>query len=149
VTAAIPEATSESAPEAQPDAAPEAVALHRHQSDLKRLRKRGYIYAELRRIPVIGRWVIISRTAEAALRFRQRSGNRRRQVFAPFCPGNEDKTPPEILAYHDPTREKTSRVDGSASFQIKFLPCRSKGRSIAKAKGIVRQDETASARMKW
>ena len=28
--------------------------------------------------------------------------------FCPFCPGNEDKTPPELLAYHDPGREKNA-----------------------------------------
>lgn len=58
---------------------------------------------ELRKDPIIGRWVIIStergkrptslaaapkRTEEAAL--------------CPFCPGNESFTPPEIVAYRQP-----------------------------------------------
>jgi len=61
---------------------------------------------ELRRDPVIGRWVIIStergkRPSDFGKEIETGVGK-----FCPFCPGNEDKTPPEILAYHDPTREK-------------------------------------------
>jgi len=55
---------------------------------------------ELRKDPITGRWVIIA--AERAMRpsdfIRQPavpSGGR----FCPFCPGNESKTPPEVLAY--------------------------------------------------
>src|SRR5437773_11946259 len=54
---------------------------------------------ELRKDPVVGRWVIIS--TERSLRPTSftpgaptRAGN-----FCPFCPGNEDKTPPEVFAY--------------------------------------------------
>ncbi len=54
---------------------------------------------ELRRDPVIGRWVIISTERS------RRPGGLRTQsesqgsVPCPFCPGNESKTPPEVLAY--------------------------------------------------
>ncbi|MGQ9634572.1 MAG: galactose-1-phosphate uridylyltransferase [Bryobacteraceae bacterium] len=55
---------------------------------------------ELRKDPITGRWVIIA--AERAMRpsdfIRQPAvptGGR----FCPFCPGNESKTPPEVLAY--------------------------------------------------
>ncbi len=56
---------------------------------------------ELRRDPIIGRWVIIStergkRPADFAEPAKRRTG------FCPFCPGNEDKTPSEILAYRKP-----------------------------------------------
>lgn len=61
---------------------------------------------ELRRDPVIGRWVIISSSRG------KRPGNLEiQQDFpqggtCPFCPGSEDKTPPEILAYYNNGREK-------------------------------------------
>ncbi|RMD95408.1 MAG: galactose-1-phosphate uridylyltransferase [Calditrichaeota bacterium] len=53
---------------------------------------------ELRKDPIIGRWVIIStergkRPSDWQLERQDRIGG-----FCPFCPGNEDKTPPEILA---------------------------------------------------
>ena len=56
---------------------------------------------ELRRDPITGRWVIIStgtwpsgRSISFAKVFRSRE-----RPDCPFCPGNEGKTPPEILAY--------------------------------------------------
>jgi UDPglucose--hexose-1-phosphate uridylyltransferase len=59
---------------------------------------------EFRRDPVIGRWVIIS--TERSRRpgdfnhVRESQGS----VPCPFCPGNEEKTPPEILAFGDSGR---------------------------------------------
>jgi UDPglucose--hexose-1-phosphate uridylyltransferase len=63
---------------------------------------------ELRRDPVIGRWVIIStdrgkRPSDFGQEVETGVGK-----FCPFCPGNEDKTPSELLAYHDPGREKNA-----------------------------------------
>jgi UDPglucose--hexose-1-phosphate uridylyltransferase len=55
---------------------------------------------EIRKDPVTGRWVII-----ATDRSRRPADFSRQQViprggrFCPFCPGNEHKTPPEILAF--------------------------------------------------
>ena len=53
---------------------------------------------ELRKDPVVGRWVIIStersrRPTNFVPVERPKSGG-----FCPFCPGNEDKTPPEVYA---------------------------------------------------
>lgn len=53
---------------------------------------------QLRKDPVIGRWVIIStdrgkRPSDWAVESEVKRGG-----FCPFCPGNEDKTPPEISA---------------------------------------------------
>src|SRR3989338_3945837 len=56
---------------------------------------------ELRKDPIVGRWVIIS--TERAKRpndFVTKPENKK-GGFCPFCSGNEDKTPPEILAYRD------------------------------------------------
>jgi len=54
---------------------------------------------ELRKDPIIGRWVIIStergkRPADFIVQHPPI-----KEGFCPFCPGNEDRTPPEILAY--------------------------------------------------
>ncbi len=56
---------------------------------------------ELRKDPVVGRWVIIStergkRPSDWAFEPHSKRGG-----FCPFCPGNEDKTPPEIIAVRD------------------------------------------------
>jgi UDPglucose--hexose-1-phosphate uridylyltransferase len=58
---------------------------------------------ELRKDPVIGRWVIIATERKK----RPNDFNVIKAVpavdhrFCPFCPGNEDKTPPETLAYRE------------------------------------------------
>ena len=58
--------------------------------------------SELRKDPVVDRWVIISRergkrpSEFSSLKMEKKSG------FCPFCPGNEDVVPPEILAYRQP-----------------------------------------------
>ncbi len=56
---------------------------------------------ELRREPVSGRWVIVA--TERASRPTDFKTNHQiiKSSFCPFCEGNEDKTPPEILAYRD------------------------------------------------
>lgn len=62
---------------------------------------------ELRRDPIIGRWVIISterakRPSELVVeRSKSRGG------FCPLCPGNESKTPPEVFAL----REQNTKPD--------------------------------------
>jgi UDPglucose--hexose-1-phosphate uridylyltransferase len=72
---------------------------------------------ELRKDPVIGRWVIIStdrskRPSDFGTVEEKKMGG-----FCPFCPGNEDKTPPEILA---------RRSDGTRSdmpgWRIRVVP---------------------------
>ncbi|HYB19431.1 MAG TPA: galactose-1-phosphate uridylyltransferase [Thermodesulfobacteriota bacterium] len=55
--------------------------------------------SELRKDPVTGRWVIIStergkRPSDFGIQ-----KNKSREGFCPFDPGNEDKTPPEIMAF--------------------------------------------------
>src|SRR5262245_35495905 len=54
---------------------------------------------ELRKDPILGRWVIIStERGKRPMDFDQKQPKREGR-FCPFCVGNEDKTPPEILAY--------------------------------------------------
>jgi UDPglucose--hexose-1-phosphate uridylyltransferase len=55
--------------------------------------------SELRKDPVTGRWVIIStergkRPSDFGIQ-----KVKAKEGFCPFCPGNEDKTPPEIMAF--------------------------------------------------
>src|SRR5256885_2654725 len=73
---------------------------------------------ELRRDPVTGRWVIIStdrRKRPNDFRFEKTTTLGRAQC--PFCPGHEDMTPPEVLAY---------RQDGSPGnapgWQLRVVP---------------------------
>lgn len=56
--------------------------------------------SELRKDPIIGRWVIISgERGRRPFAFTHEPARRGKGGFCPFCSGNEDKTPPEILAY--------------------------------------------------
>lgn len=57
---------------------------------------------ELRKDPIVGRWVIIAH--ERATRPRDFSSEPQHQASAgpcPFCAGRESETPPEIIAYRD------------------------------------------------
>jgi len=64
---------------------------------------------ELRREPVSGRWVIIA--SERASRPTDFKTNHHpaKANFCPFCEGNEDKTPPEIIAYRENGTEANTR----------------------------------------
>lgn len=56
---------------------------------------------ELRKDPIVGRWVIISTERgkrPSEFEFTQPAT---KVGFCPFCPGNESKTPPEVLAYRE------------------------------------------------
>jgi UDPglucose--hexose-1-phosphate uridylyltransferase len=54
---------------------------------------------ELRKDPIIRRWVVIAKErAKRPSDFKQKAAPPD-DAFCPFCEGNEDKTPPEILAY--------------------------------------------------
>ncbi|MBI1897176.1 MAG: galactose-1-phosphate uridylyltransferase [Acidobacteria bacterium] len=57
---------------------------------------------ELRKDPITGRWVIIAtERAKRPSDFAREAVVSRNGHFCPFCPGNELKTPPEILAYRN------------------------------------------------
>lgn len=58
---------------------------------------------ELRKDPILGRWIIISterskRPTDFIIKKNVSKGG-----FCPLCPGNENTTPPEVLAYGRPT----------------------------------------------
>jgi UDPglucose--hexose-1-phosphate uridylyltransferase len=57
---------------------------------------------ELRKDPIVGRWVIIAtERARRPLDFKSEP-DPARPGLCPFCPGQEDKTPHEVLAYRPP-----------------------------------------------
>jgi len=60
---------------------------------------------ELRRDPIIGRWVIISTERGKRPSDFNRGRENNSAVPCPFCAGNEEKTPPEILSYSPPNHK--------------------------------------------
>jgi UDPglucose--hexose-1-phosphate uridylyltransferase len=72
---------------------------------------------ELRKDPVASRWVIISTERGRRPSDFGTEPERERAGFCPFCPGNESKTPPEVLAY---------RANGggpnSSGWQLRVVP---------------------------
>jgi UDPglucose--hexose-1-phosphate uridylyltransferase len=61
--------------------------------------------SQLRRAPILGRWVIISgERTHRPTDFRPRRDFRLPEGFCPFCPGNEYTTPPEVLSYRGEAR---------------------------------------------
>ncbi|MFB3909249.1 MAG: galactose-1-phosphate uridylyltransferase [Candidatus Eisenbacteria bacterium] len=57
---------------------------------------------ELRKDPVVGRWVIIATERGKRPSDFGRIESARKGGFCPFCPGNESKTPPEVFAFRSP-----------------------------------------------
>ena len=57
---------------------------------------------ELRKDPIVGRWVIIATERVRRPTDFPRRARVRRDGPCPLCPGHEADTPPEVLAYRDP-----------------------------------------------
>ncbi len=73
---------------------------------------------ELRKDPVIGRWVIIS--SERSKRpddYKKAVKVSNENEFCPFCTGNEDKTPPEVLAIRNP-----KSAPNTSGWQVRVVP---------------------------
>jgi UDPglucose--hexose-1-phosphate uridylyltransferase len=67
---------------------------------------------ELRKDPVTGRWVIISTERQKRPSdFKLETSVPSQGGACPFCEGNEDKTPPEVLAYRNNTPPNTRGWD--------------------------------------
>ena len=74
--------------------------------------------SDLRKDPIVGRWVIIAhRAGKASPRLQARGPVARSMGACPFCEGNEDKTPPEILAY----RDRGARPNGPG-WRVRVVP---------------------------
>jgi UDPglucose--hexose-1-phosphate uridylyltransferase len=63
---------------------------------------------ELRRDPILGRWVIVSTERNRRPRDFNHGSDAYGSIPCPFCPGNEAKTPPEVLSYGPPNRPPNS-----------------------------------------
>ena len=76
---------------------------------------------ELRKDPIIGRWVIIStdRAKRPTDFVRDRIQNK--GGFCPFCYGNESKTPPEVLAYR-PGQNGNSAQRDTPGWTVRVVP---------------------------
>ena len=72
---------------------------------------------ELRKDPITGRWVIIATDrARRPSDFLRESVVIRGARMCPFCPGNETKTPPELLAY------RQNGVANQAGWSLRVIP---------------------------
>ena len=65
--------------------------------------------AELRREPILQRWVVITAQPWKALAEVLRQRRDRGGVPCPFCPGQERDTPPEVFALRDPSSSPNQR----------------------------------------
>ena len=87
---------------------------------------------ELRKDPITGRWVIIATDrAKRPSDFTRQSVEIQGGRFCPYCPGNELRTPPEILAY------RTRGGANEAGWTLRVIPANSLS-CVSKARRIVR-----------
>jgi UDPglucose--hexose-1-phosphate uridylyltransferase len=61
---------------------------------------------ELRKDPIIGRWVIIATERQKRPVVFHTRPEEKKSGFCPFCAGNESSTPPEVLSYRPANTEK-------------------------------------------
>jgi len=73
--------------------------------------------AELRRDPVIGRWVIVDTDHPSNPADFEIEGHDWRGGECPFCYGNESQTPPEITAIRDPNTQPNT-----PGWQVRVVP---------------------------
>ena len=78
---------------------------------------RGLPMPELRKDPIVGRWVIIATDRAKRPVAPKNETEAGGSTFCPFCEGNEDKTPYEILAYRD--RQTRSNEKG---WRVRVVP---------------------------
>jgi UDPglucose--hexose-1-phosphate uridylyltransferase len=77
---------------------------------------------ELRKDPVIGRWVIISTDRAKRPTDFAREQTKMKGGFCPFCYGNESKTPPEIMAYRPKQNGGPEPARDSAGWNLRVVP---------------------------
>jgi len=72
---------------------------------------------ELRKDPIVGRWTIIAPDRAKRPADYANPPARQRGTYCPFCEGNEDATPIEILAYRQPGSERDAR-----GWRVRVIP---------------------------
>jgi UDPglucose--hexose-1-phosphate uridylyltransferase len=76
---------------------------------------------ELRKDPIVGRWVIISTDRAKRPTDFARDQVKLRGGFCPFCYGNENKTPSEVLAYR-PAQNGAAAPKDSPGWTVRVVP---------------------------
>lgn len=77
---------------------------------------------ELRKDPITGRWVIISTDRAKRPTDFSRDPMKQKGGFCPFCPGNESKTPPEVLGYRSSTVGGPEAPANSQGWRVRVVP---------------------------
>ena len=77
---------------------------------------------ELRKDPIVGRWVIISTDRAKRPTDFVREQVKMKGGFCPFCYGNESKTPPEILAYRPNPNGGPPPAKNSPGWTVRVVP---------------------------
>jgi UDPglucose--hexose-1-phosphate uridylyltransferase len=72
---------------------------------------------DLRKDPIVGRWVIVAKSRAKRPHDVAAEPELRSSAFCPFCAGNEDHTPGEILAYREP-----GSLPGRAGWRVRVVP---------------------------
>jgi UDPglucose--hexose-1-phosphate uridylyltransferase len=72
---------------------------------------------DLRKDPIVGRWVIVAKSRARRPHDFDTKPQRRKGTFCPFCEGNEDYTPAEILAYREPGTQANR-----AGWRVRVVP---------------------------
>ena len=72
---------------------------------------------ELRKDPIVGRWVIIATDRAKRPIDLKTKPHQATTDYCPFCEGHEDKTPPEIIAY----RDRHTRANGPG-WRVRVVP---------------------------
>ena len=72
---------------------------------------------DLRKDPIVGRWVIIATSRARRPHDFDTTPQRQRGRFCPFCEGNEDKTPGEIIAYRRPGTQRNAE-----GWRVRVIP---------------------------
>ncbi|MBN1444637.1 MAG: DUF4931 domain-containing protein [Candidatus Omnitrophica bacterium] len=73
--------------------------------------------SELRKDPVIGRWVVIATERKFRPSDFSSPTETQQEAFCPFCPGNEDKTPAEIFA-----KRPSLTAPNSTGWEVRVVP---------------------------
>jgi UDPglucose--hexose-1-phosphate uridylyltransferase len=77
---------------------------------------------DLRKDPVTGRWVIISTDRAKRPTDFSREPVKMKGGFCPFCPGNEAKTPPEVLAYRPSANGGPPPERDAPGWRVRVVP---------------------------
>ncbi len=91
---------------------------------------------ELRKDPIVGRWVIISVERGKRPTDYAYPSQRKRGGFCPFCSGNEYTTPPEILAFRPVGSEENSPGWTLRVMSNKFPALQAHGELVKEGEGI-------------